>query len=104
MIGIDITDISRFENKSDNYAKRFLSTQEFEDFKKTSKKAFFLALHWAIKEAIYKCDNYYVNFSKINISKSKEGRMIFKDFLISTSSEKNTLVAFVQKKCNKCDL
>lgn len=96
-IGVDITNILRFENKSDNYARRFLSEQEFKNYLKSTKKAFFLAQHWAVKEAIYKCDNRYVCFSKINISKTKEGKLIFKDFVISTSSEKNILIAFVCK-------
>lgn len=100
MIGVDITNIKRFLNKDLNFVKRVLSEAEIEIYlriKNEDSKAKFLARTWAIKEAIFKADNSYVNFNKITILK-KEGRYCFEDFLISTSDEENFLIAFVTKK------
>lgn len=98
MIGVDLTRISRFKNMENKYAKRFLSNEEFKKYEKNSNKEMFLATRWAIKEAIYKADNNFVSFKKINIKLLKCGRYEFDNFFISTSSENDLLIAFVVKK------
>ncbi|BBA22461.1 ACP synthase [Mycoplasmopsis bovirhinis] len=97
--GVDITQISRFENKSIKFARRILSDGEYELFKKlvnSKDKALFLARAWAIKEAIFKADNQYFEFSKINLVKLNN-RWTFQNFAISISHEGNWLIAFVVK-------
>ncbi|UVD81520.1 4'-phosphopantetheinyl transferase superfamily protein [Mycoplasma iguanae] len=96
MIGIDITRISRFQNKSENFAKRILSHNEFLEYKKIDDKAYFLALRWAIKEALFKADNTLLSFQKINISKINK-KYFYKNFQITTSKEDDYLIACVVK-------
>ncbi|MBZ4195201.1 4'-phosphopantetheinyl transferase superfamily protein [Mycoplasma tauri] len=96
-IGVDITKISRFFNKSDAFIKRVLSDAELFDFiqiEDIEGKAKFLAVRWAIKEAIFKADNSYVAFNKITIKEIDEG-YLFKGFDISTSSEDDYIIATV---------
>ncbi|MCP4337241.1 MAG: 4'-phosphopantetheinyl transferase superfamily protein [Mycoplasma sp.] len=100
MIGIDITQISRFANKEERFAKKILHPSEMEEFNNSTNKTRFIATRWAIKEALYKVDNSYFEFSKVNIKKSKE-LYLFKDFSISTSSEQDITIAIVQKE-KKC--
>ncbi|MDK2819571.1 MAG: 4'-phosphopantetheinyl transferase superfamily protein [Mycoplasmataceae bacterium] len=97
MVGIDITSIDRFENKDENFAKKILSNNEFLDWEKEDAKELFLATRWAIKEAIFKSDNQFSNFSDINISK-KQNRYVFQNFEISTSKENNFVIAIAIKK------
>ncbi|WP_426461007.1 holo-ACP synthase [Mycoplasma hafezii] len=95
-IGVDITTISRFEKVDSYFARRILSDAEFELFQtlQDDKKAKFLARAWAIKEAIFKANNDYYEFSKINLQKINH-RWTFKNFEISISHEKDLLIAFV---------
>ncbi|WGI36440.1 4'-phosphopantetheinyl transferase superfamily protein [Mesomycoplasma lagogenitalium] len=97
MIGIDITYISRFKNKSRDFAKKILSDSEMIEYDQIDEKDKFLATRWAIKEAIFKADNSYYEFNKISILKQNR-RYFFKNFLISTSSEGESIVAFVVKE------
>lgn len=101
MIGVDITKISRFKNLDQNVIKRFLSVEEFKKYQTLNEnvKDRFLATRWAIKEAIFKADNSYYSFNKINLFK-KEGRYTTAEnnFYISTSTEEDILIAYVQRK------
>ncbi len=92
MIGIDITSIKRFENKSEDFAKKILSSEELKLWLLEENKKKFLATRWAIKESIFKSNNFYSSFKKINITK-QDGKYIFKNFQISTSNEKDYIVA-----------
>jgi len=96
MLGIDITKISRFENPTNAFIKRILHPKEIRQYEQEKEKSLFLAKRWAIKESLYKADNKYFHFNKINI-KSKDGRYIFEDFTISTSKEKDYYIAIVMK-------
>ncbi|TPE58087.1 4'-phosphopantetheinyl transferase superfamily protein [[Mycoplasma] falconis] len=99
MVGVDLTTISRFENLEEHTIKNILHVEEIKEYQKINSlnKAKYLATRWAIKEAIFKSDNNYSNFSKIKIDKTPEGRYAFENFKISTSNEGNLLIAFVVK-------
>ncbi|MGL5617469.1 MAG: 4'-phosphopantetheinyl transferase superfamily protein [Metamycoplasmataceae bacterium] len=96
MIGIDITSIERFKNKDEKFAKRILSKDEFIDWRNVEYKDVFLATRWAIKEAIFKSDNKYSNFSKVNVQKINN-KYYFKSFGISTSRENDYIIAIAIK-------
>lgn len=97
MVGIDITSINRFENKDEKFARKILSDYEFLVWQKEESKELFLATRWAIKEAIFKSDNQFSNFSDINIWK-KQNRYVFQNFEISTSRENNFVIAIAIKR------
>ncbi len=97
MIGIDVTKISRFSGKEEDFAKKILHTDERKAFKASTKKTMFIAKRWAIKEALFKADNSLFEFSKVNIKK-ENGRYLYKGFNISTSSEDDMLIVIVQKE------
>ncbi|CCP24123.1 Holo-acyl-carrier protein synthase [Mycoplasmopsis cynos C142] len=108
--GTDLTTVSRFKNKSQKFAEKILSEQEYVQFQKMEderQKSLFLARVWAIKESIYKADNSFYDFRKINLVKIN-GRWTFRDFSISISHERNLLIAFVVKyvddKEKKCQI
>ncbi|WP_406613754.1 4'-phosphopantetheinyl transferase superfamily protein [Mycoplasma corogypsi] len=95
-LGIDMTSISRFEGKPDTFVKRILSENEYKLYLETETdlKALFLARAWAIKEAIFKANNAYANFSQVELYKlDKVWR--FKNFSISITHENDTLIAMV---------
>ncbi|MGL5521930.1 MAG: 4'-phosphopantetheinyl transferase superfamily protein [Metamycoplasmataceae bacterium] len=96
MIGVDLTRISRFENVELDFVLRVLSPKEVSAYKALNpeSKAKYIATRWAIKEAIFKADNKYSNFSKIYINKI-EKVYSFKDFQISVSNEGDYIIAFV---------
>ncbi|MBU4690747.1 4'-phosphopantetheinyl transferase superfamily protein [Mycoplasma zalophi] len=94
-VGIDITSISRFLNKNDEFAKRILSSEEFKEYQTINNKSKYLATRWAIKEAIFKADNTFNTFSNINIK--KDHKYHFKNFDISTSSEGDLVIAMAIK-------
>lgn len=97
MIGVDIAKISRFQNPEERFLQRILSPTELEEYyNKTKNQALFLATRWAIKEAIFKADNQYFQFDKINIVK-KIRTYFFEGFVISTSKEADLVIAFVIK-------
>ncbi|MEE3928446.1 4'-phosphopantetheinyl transferase superfamily protein [Mycoplasmopsis ciconiae] len=103
MIGVDLVKISRFEDPKKHQKKfisRFLNEQEIETFENIlnfEDKSVFLAKTWAVKEAIFKADNFYSNFRNINLKKVNN-KIIFENFEISISHEDDFLVAFVLKK------
>ncbi|GIZ05442.1 hypothetical protein MSATCC14277_0240 [Metamycoplasma salivarium] len=95
MIGIDLTKKSRFKENQEEIAKKILHSMELKKYLEDNDKLKFLATRWAIKEAIFKCDNQYKNFSEINITKDNVGRYIFKDFEISTTNDDDYIIAIV---------
>ena len=100
MIGIDAINKNRFlinKDKMFEIANKILSINELNEFKLVENKTHYLATRWAIKESLFKCDNKYFQFSKINILK-QNGRYMFEDFEISTTSEDNLIIAIVYKK------
>lgn len=102
MMGIDITRISRFDNKikKEMFIKRLLHPLEIEQFKTENNPAKFLATRWAIKEALYKSDNNLFHFAKILLS-VENCRYKFKNYLISTSIEDDYCIAWVIKEQNE---
>ncbi|QNM93701.1 4'-phosphopantetheinyl transferase superfamily protein [Mycoplasma sp. Pen4] len=99
-IGVDLTNIKRFENVKNSFIKRVLSPGELDEYQKIElieSKIRFLARSWAIKEAIYKADNQYADFRKINLVKQNH-IWTFKDFAISISYEGDFIIAFVVKE------
>ncbi|WP_027335059.1 4'-phosphopantetheinyl transferase superfamily protein [Mycoplasmopsis felifaucium] len=98
MIGIDITRLSRFKDVSDEFICRFLSENEIAEFNlikdNETLRIKFAAIHWAIKEALFKADNSLSDFRKISITKVN-GKYVFQNFEISTSDEGDLLVAVV---------
>lgn len=99
MIGIDITHISRFKNKNYDFAKKILSNEELAEFMSidSDQKSLYLAKMWSIKEAIFKADNSFFKFSKINLVK-KNNKWSFLNFEISVSHDGDILVSVVIKR------
>ena len=97
MTTIDLTNVNRFENKSDAFIKKILHPEEIKLYSKEVKKKEFLAKRWAIKEALFKNNNKYFVFNKIFINKIDK-KYIFKDYNISISSEDNYIIALVEGK------
>lgn len=105
MIGIDLTNKDRFKNNYENIAEKILHSSEktlFLNINNEEEKINFIASRWAIKEALFKCDNKYKNFSNISVIKDLFGRYIFEDlndkFEISTSNEDKYIIAIVKDK------
>ncbi|VEU74557.1 Holo-[acyl-carrier protein]synthase [Mycoplasmopsis citelli] len=101
-IGVDLTKISRFKDKDLSFAKKILSPNELIEFINlpSEKQALFLARSWAIKEAIFKSDNTYSQFSEINLTKTNN-KWNFRNFSISISHDGDLLVAMVVKNEDK---
>ncbi|MCU4706930.1 4'-phosphopantetheinyl transferase superfamily protein [Mycoplasma sp. CSL7503-lung] len=95
-VGVDLVKISRFNDKSLTFAKRILSQNELEEYNSLpdEQKTLFLARSWAIKEAIFKANNEYFDFSKISLRKENKVWK-FEEFAISISHEDDFLIAFV---------
>ncbi|ACF06975.1 Holo-[acyl-carrier protein]synthase [Metamycoplasma arthritidis] len=98
MIGIDATRISRFKNFKDHQLVKFLHPNELIECKKAPNFAKYIATRWALKEAIFKCDNTFSSFSEIEIIKDQSGRYKFLDFALSTTNEDDLLIAIAQKQ------
>ncbi|MEA4115309.1 4'-phosphopantetheinyl transferase superfamily protein [Mycoplasma sp. 744] len=99
-IGVDLVDIERFKNKEFNFFKRFLHKNEINFIQMQTSadiKIIYVASIWAIKEAIFKANNTYSQFNKIEI-KRKNNHWWHENFSISISHEKNLIVAFVVEK------
>ncbi|WLP85748.1 4'-phosphopantetheinyl transferase superfamily protein [Mycoplasma seminis] len=100
--GVDITNISRFLNKTTTFCNRVLSQNELEKLNQIDdayQKARFLARSWAIKEALFKADNSLIDFRKINLQQDSQSKLwYFKDFVASISYADDYVIAFVQKK------
>lgn len=102
MIGIDMTRISRFNNKLKKvkFIERILHPEEIIEFKKTQFPSKFLASRWAIKEALFKCNNDFYHFDKILI-KVKNNQFNFFNYKITTSQEGDYYIAMVIKGHNE---
>lgn len=98
MIGVDITSVKRFENKKLNFVKKVLSPDEFQEWENVVNKDLYLAQRWSIKEAIFKSNNDYHDFAKINIKRGPSGKFEFGNFEISTSKENEYIIAFVLER------
>ena len=76
-IGIDVTNINFFHNKSITFVKRILTTTEYSEFLKTdlSLQTKFLATRWALKEAAFKAVSEFHNilFTNIEFIKNNKG-------------------------------
>lgn len=74
-VGIDITSIKRFENRSDRFIKNILTEEEFSEYSNLSFKAgiLYLAIRWACKEAIFKATQ-DLNYLKYVILNYEDGR------------------------------
>ncbi|VEU78133.1 holo-ACP synthase [Mycoplasmopsis columbinasalis] len=97
MIGVDIVRISRFRNKTREFAARILSESELEFYDQTAEKTQVLASLWAIKEAIFKADNSYNEFSKISVNR-QANQWMHPDFWLTLSHEDDLVVAVAFKK------
>ncbi|ASI54126.1 4'-phosphopantetheinyl transferase superfamily protein [Metamycoplasma hyosynoviae] len=103
MVGIDLCKKTRFKNIEKHTLEKILHKKEFELLASEQDKDHFIATRWAIKEALYKCNNEFFEFSKICIIKQTCGRYEFLDnslkkFVISTSSEDDYIIAIVMQE------
>ncbi|MBU4690367.1 4'-phosphopantetheinyl transferase superfamily protein [Mycoplasma sp. ES3157-GEN-MYC] len=97
-LGIDLVLIDRFRSIKQGFEKRFCHPSEIDYLHKLTSEEIrvsYLASLWAIKEALFKADNKFFDFSKIKIVKEKSGVWTFEDWKISTSHEGNMLIAIV---------
>lgn len=101
MIGVDITSIKRFENKSDAFVKKVLSNDEYQEWLQVTNQPLYLAQRWAIKEALFKANNDLHDFSKVNLTRNQKGIFLFKNFKITTSKEDDYVIAFVMEEKNE---
>lgn len=96
-IGIDMTTIGRFENAKERLINRILTKNEKDEFLNLPKenKATFLAIHWAVKEAIFKATQ-DCNYLSYEIQKNSDGKPFVvhhPELKISISHEKNSVIA-----------
>lgn len=98
MIGVDLVEIKRFENCSQNLIKKVLHIEEIGQYYLSENKPRFIATRWAIKEALFKADNSNFTFNEINLSKVDDRYFFTEEYEISTSDEKGLVIAFVIKK------
>ncbi len=97
MIGLDLTSISRFKGKEEEFASKILHEDEKISFNKTDSKTRFIAIRWAIKEALFKADNNLYSYPKVNITKQNQ-KYIVEGYEISTSIEGDLIAAVVLKE------
>lgn len=74
-LGIDVIDLTRKELQDFNFAKRYMTNDEYKIFltlKTNSEKSNYMACIWSLKEAIIKATNHNIIFSKINIQLTNE--------------------------------
>lgn len=117
-VGTDIVDVERIEKvyrkQGDNFAKRLLSTSEFDEFTHQLYPERFLAKRWALKEAVSKALGtgiaQGVRFQDMSVAHKESGQpylvlegstlaksdqLGITDWAISISDEKHHTVAFV---------
>ena len=97
MLGIDITNIKRFEKQNQQFIEKVLHRDEIIEYNNSKEKAVFLAKRWAIKEALFKADNKLFSFSEINIKK-EDRTYKYPGYVISTSREGDIIIAIAQKE------
>ena len=74
-VGIDIEQNERFINISEGLKKRAFTSQEIEYAEKRANKHQVYCSFWCVKEAVVKAlSNLALNFQKINILSTPEGR------------------------------
>jgi holo-[acyl-carrier protein] synthase len=100
MIGIDLTRISRFKNKSKTFIKRVLSKAEIANWDGEDTK--YLAVRWAVKEALFKVDNKLSVFNKITITHDGVKYFYKNNYVISTSDEDDYIIVIVLRKDQQC--
>jgi len=100
MLGCDIVNLSRFQDKPDRWAKKILTDLEQEEYNKSKNKINYLGGRWAAKEAIFKATGKIAKGSVLNSSTGKP--YISDDHLleVSISHEKNMAIAVVLKMIN----
>lgn len=98
-VGIDLTRISRFENKKENFINRILTKVELEEFLKLQddSKSTFLAVRWACKEAIFKAtqDQNYLSYSILKYPTGEPYVVNHPEMSISISHEGDYVTAIV---------
>ena len=75
-VGIDLVEHKDMLDKDDNFAKRILSSLEFENYIKFThpkRKLEYLASRFAAKEAIFKCLQRGFIFSEVSILNKENG-------------------------------
>ena len=75
-LGIDIVEIARFENKSDDYLKLMFTSAEMNEAGKRENKAEFYASRFAAKEAFAKTQDEAfstINAKHINVETNEKG-------------------------------
>ncbi|MBE6136765.1 MAG: holo-ACP synthase [Erysipelotrichaceae bacterium] len=99
-IGVDITLISRFNDRSEKFINTILTEEERKiyDALKEERKKVFLATRWASKEAIFKAtqDRNYLGYSILNEENGKPYVLNHPEIKISISHDGDFVVAFVQ--------
>lgn len=109
-VGIDVVDVRRIaKNKSDEFVKRLLTESEFkkyETLKDEYKENMFLAVRWALKEAIYKSLKTKQLFTDLEIKKINGSYECFLvndstiNLHLSVSYEANTISAICIAESN----
>lgn len=102
-IGIDIIATKRIKCNNE-FAKKILSLEEYEYYKNLKNikiKKIYLCSRWALKEALYKCDNSLDSYVNITISKESSNDIFVKGnkdkYSISLSHEKDYCVGVAIK-------
>jgi len=96
-IGVDILSIDRIDFK---IAKKVLSLEEnkiFESIANEKLKKEYLAERFAVKEALFKADNSYYNYSSVSILNDEKGKPYLKDIngFVSIAHDGGMVCAFV---------
>lgn len=99
-IGIDVAELNRFENLSEKFIKRFLTTNEYADFLKVEEKnkTKFLASRWALKEAVFKATSKWkpIPFIHLEFRKHPDGYIqctTFNNIKVSLTYSKDKVFA-----------
>lgn len=74
-LGIDIVDLTRKEFNTPNFATRYMTSYEYQTYKKCNtkiEKINYMACIWSLKEAIIKATNHEIIFSDIEIILTNE--------------------------------
>lgn len=99
-VGVDLTVISRFKDRSDKFIDKVLTNEEKLIFNRLNndRKIVFLATRWACKEAIFKAtqDNKYLEYSILNNDNGKPYVLNHPEIKISISHDGDYAIAFVQ--------
>ena len=96
-IGVDIVKISRFNNVTEHFINRILTSKEKEQYLTKENKAQFLATRFAAKEAYFKAtqDIHYLSISILNQDNGKPYVDSKKNIHLSISHEDEYVVAYL---------